>query len=401
MNLKAGFPYSLVRNGLPYDYSRLEKSVRTDVLILGGGISGSLMAWELVSRGVNCMVVDGRTIGLGSSCASTSLLQYEIDTPLHELEKKVGAGYAARSYHLCRQSIHELCEVAKMVKFTDFQYKPSLYYAAYKKDKPFLEKEYTHRKQHGFQVQLLEKDDLMDQFGIKAPNAILSKDGAQTNAYMFSHALLQACIKKGVQVYDRTTISDIQHGKTRISCTTEEGHVIRAMKIVYATGYEVMEVINKPIVKLASTYATVSEHMSIDRPFWKQDALIWNTADPYLYMRTTQDNRILVGGRDENFSNPAKRDKLIDKKARQLTEDFSALFPEIDFKPEFNWAGTFGSTKDGLPFIGKYKPFPNGYFALGFGGNGITFSQVAAKIIADDILGKVNNDADIFRFDRV
>jgi len=182
---------------------------------------------------------------------------------------------------------------------------------------------------------------------------------------------------------------------------TEDKFTIKAKRIVYATGYESVKYVSKSIVKLLSTFATVSEHMDDDSRVHKNDLMIWNTANPYLYMRTTHDGRILIGGRDENFYNPLKRDKMIKRKAVQLAEDFKTLFPAVDFKPEFSWAGTFGATKDGLPFIGNYKPIRNGYFALGFGGNGITFSQVAATIIADLIEGKNNSDARLFSFDRV
>ncbi|MND85941.1 Glycine oxidase [compost metagenome] len=72
----------------------------------------------------------------------------------------------------------------------------------------------------------------------------------------------------------------------------------------------------------------------------------------------------------------------------------------IDFKTEFSWTGTFSSTPDGLPFIGPYKKLANSYFALGFGGNGITFNVIAAEIIRDLILKRSNQDAHLFRFDR-
>jgi glycine/D-amino acid oxidase-like deaminating enzyme len=68
---------------------------------------------------------------------------------------------------------------------------------------------------------------------------------------------------------------------------------------------------------------------------------------------------------------------------------------------EFAWAGTFANTKDGLPYIGIHKKFPRVFFALGFGGNGITFSQVAANIVRDMIMGKKNPDQHIFTFDRI
>jgi len=76
------------------------------------------------------------------------------------------------------------------------------------------------------------------------------------------------------------------------------------------------------------------------------------------------------------------------------------IFPSIPFKTEFSWAGIFGSTKDGLPYIGAYRNLMNSFFALGFGGNGITFSQVAGEIIASLIRGKKNKNANIFSFER-
>ncbi|MES2848842.1 MAG: FAD-dependent oxidoreductase [Bacteroidota bacterium] len=401
MNLRAGYPFWLIKHGLPFAYPQLIANEKTTVVVMGGGISGALTAWQLINNGIDCIVVDARTIGLGSTCASTSLLQYEIDEPLSKLQHKVGLQHAARSYHLCRQSIDELSDIAGKIGFTDFEMKQSLYYAAFKKDISFIEKEFTIRKQHGFKVSLLNANDIKKQFGFDAPAAILSKHGAQTNAYMFTHHLLQSGIKKGLQVFDRTNIAHIQHNKNNVVLTTETGYTITAKKIVYATGYEVINYINKPIVKLLSTYATVSEQTETQRPFWNKDVLIWNTADPYLYMRTTKDGRILVGGRDEEFYSPAKRDKLIESKAKQLSGDFKKLFPQLPFKSEFNWTGTFGATKDGLPFIGAYKPLPNSYFALGFGGNGITFSQVAATIICNQVLGKKDKDAEIFSFDRI
>jgi glycine/D-amino acid oxidase-like deaminating enzyme len=401
MNLKAGYPFSLIKNGLVANYPKLEKDIRTDVVIMGGGISGALTAHHLMQKGIACVIVDARSIGLGSTCASTSLLQYEIDIPLYKLTALIGEKAALRSYWLCREAIDKLYMLADKIGFADIQKKKSLYYAAAKKDVVGLKKEFADRKKHGFKVQYLEENAVFEKSGIHAPAAILSADGAQTNAYMFTHSLYQYNIKKGLEVYDRTSIHTIKHSSKGVELLTENGYRIKARKLIYATGYEVVNYIDKPIVKLQSAYASVSEPLSQERPYWKNDMLLWNTADPYLYMRTTPDNRILIGGRDEDFYSPKKRDELIGVKTKKLTHDFKKVFPHINFIPEFSWTGTFGSTKDGLPFIGNYKKLMNSYFALGFGGNGITFSLIGAEIIADLITGKKNSDAAIFSFDRV
>lgn len=400
MNLKSGMPFWLIKDGLPFTFPKLDKNIETDVVIIGAGISGALVRYYLLNAGVECTMVDSRTIGLGSTSASTSLLQYEIDTPLHKLIDMVGKENAERAYQLCDYAIEELSKIAKKLKIEEFEKKKSLFYAAYKKDIPMLEKEFMARKEAGFDVKLLSEKEIESQFGFKAPLAILSNHGAQTNAYAFTHKLLQFKKGKDLNIYDRTPIVKIDTKKNGAVLETETGFKIKAKKIVYATGYEVVDFIDKKIVDLQSTYATISEQYN-EKKFWKDEVLIWNTADPYLYMRTTPDGRVLVGGRDENFHEPNKRNKLIEKKAKQLTKDIDKIFPHLKFKSEFSWTGTFGTTKDGLPFIGVYDKLPNSYFALGFGGNGITFSLIAAEIITDLIQGKPNKDAEIFSFDRV
>ncbi|MBA2561797.1 MAG: FAD-binding oxidoreductase [Chitinophagaceae bacterium] len=401
MDLKSGYPYWLIKDGLQYSYPKLENSFKTEVAIIGGGISGAFVAYYLINAGISCAVLDGRSIGLGSTCASTSLLLYEIDVSLSELQHKVSYKNAARSYQLCGESIQKLSEICKKIGFKEFQFKNCLYYAANKKDIAFLKDECEIRAANNFKVNYLDRDEIKAQYGFEAPGAILSDLAGQTNAYGLTHALHQHSIKKGCKVYERTFIKKIEHSTAGVKLKADKNIIITAKKLVYANGYEAVNYINKKIVDLHSTYATVNEHKNNGESFWKDDVLIWNTDKPYLYMRTTPDGRIIVGGRDEKFYDPQRRDKLIEQKSEELKKDFKKIFPGIEFNPEFNWAGTFGATKDGLPYIGTYKPLPNSYFALGFGGNGITFSLIAAEIISDLISGKKNADATIFGFDRI
>ena len=400
MDLLSGLPFQLVKNGLLYDYPKLMHDVKTDIAIIGGGISGALTAFHLIEAGIDCLVVDSRTIGLGSSCASTSLLQYEIDTPLHELIELVGYDHAVRSYKLCAESIYTLGDIAKKIGLKDFHFKNSLYYAASEKDVDALHQEFLARQKAGFDVAYLQQDEIQQKFGVDAPTAILSQMGAQTDAYLMTHLLHQYSIKKGAQVFDRTEVEKVDDKGNQVILYTKNGFNITANKVVYATGYEVSEMLDKDIVKLHSTFACISERFSEEQAYWDKNILIWNTANPYLYMRTTEDRRILIGGRDEKYNNATIRTQSISKKTEQLVQDFKSLLPHIDFIPEYSWAGTFGATKDGLPYIGEHKKYPNSYFSLGFGGNGITFSLIGAEIIRDLYLGKTVPDAQIFSFER-
>ena len=90
------------------------------------------------------------------------------------------------------------------------------------------------------------------------------------------------------------------------------------------------------------------------------------------------------------------QDKQTDRVARQFTE----MFPGIRFDVDWSWAGTFGETDDGLPYIGVAPEFPNGYVALGYGANGIVVGYLAAALLLDLFLGRGNSDAELFRIGR-
>jgi glycine/D-amino acid oxidase-like deaminating enzyme len=109
---------------------------------------------------------------------------------------------------------------------------------------------------------------------------------------------------------------------------------------------------------------------------------------------------VIVGGEDEPFVNGKRRDALISEKTRTLVKKFGKLFPDQPLEVAYAWAGTFGETKDGLAYIGVHPRFPHAWFALGYGGNGITFSLIAAELIRDGFLRRKNPDAMLFRFGR-
>lgn len=89
MNLTSSHPFWSVRNGLPANYPSLRRDVSCGAIVIGGGITGALVAVHLVEAGVETLLIDKRDIGTGSTSASTALLHYEIDVPLRELIQKL------------------------------------------------------------------------------------------------------------------------------------------------------------------------------------------------------------------------------------------------------------------------------------------------------------------------
>lgn len=400
MDLRSHSPYPLLRHGILNTYPSLSKNIKTDVAIIGAGISGALAAWYLHYAGFKVTVLDRRHVAMGSTSASTSLLQYEIDTPLRELMYKVGTENAIKSYQLCRDAIYKIQAICQKLNEPDlFQKKSSLQYASFKKDKKSLYSEYLQRAEAGIKVHWLESEDLREKYNIVKPGAILSSDGGELDVYKMTHAMLKRCVKGGMELFDHTEVTDIKHLQKGVELTTGAGNIIKARWLIIACGYESQQYISKKIQYLHSTYSIASEPYA-QKDFWYQNSLIWETATPYLYLRTTNDKRIIIGGKDTDFYNPKKRDELIPVKTKALEKEFKKLFPDIPFKTDFSWAGTFASTKDGLPYIGSISERPNTFFALGFGGNGITFSVIAAEIIKRKLTNKENKYDNIFSFTR-
>lgn len=400
MDLRSGLPYSLLRSGMVTSYPALQHDLQTDVAIMGGGISGALTAWYLSHAGCSVVLVDRRNIGMGSTVASTSLLQYEIDLSLRELIEKVGEKNAVRSYILCRDAIDILGSIVQRLQLKDvFRNKPSFQFASFQKHSKNLGKEFQLRKKIGFELEWLEEKDIFKKYHFRKPCGLLSKNGAEADAYRLTHSLLKDAILHGLRVYDHTEIVKMRYHMKGVDLLTADNRKISAGKLVIACGYESQRYIPKRIQDLDSTYVIISEPHP-EKEFWYKNSLIWETAKPYLYLRTTSDHRILVGGKDNPSSNPQLREKLLGSKAKALEVAFKKLFPSIPFRTDFKWAGSFASTKDGLPYIGSIRQRPHTYFALGLGGNGITFSVIAAKIIRDIITGKKNEDAAIFSFER-
>src|SRR5690606_11139062 len=123
-------------------------------------------------------------------------------------------------------------------------------------------------------------------------------------------------------------------------------------------------------------------------------------AKPYIYMRTSDDGRFLIGGEDDRFQNPQKRDRLISRKEENLVKTFYKHLPHTSFLPDFSWAGTFGETQDGLRSLGSRKAYKNRYFVLGCGGNGITVSIAGMEMCSHLLQGKKHPLSQWFRFGR-
>lgn len=419
MRLHSSTPFWLIKNGLPVSYSPLREDLICDVLILGGGVCGSIVAHNLIKAGVKDVVIlDKRDAGWGSTSASTALVMYEVDMHLSDLIKLRGESRAVRSYELCFDATSKIEKIVKNELTIDcsFKRKNTLYLANNQEEARSLEIECKTRNSHGFKVDYLDRPEIEKNFSFSRAAALFSpdKDDAEVDPYALTYALQAANISnqssstknRALRVFTNTSAEKISRIRDRINVTTDRGFRVRANYLVYATGYESIRFLPRKlrnIVKLKSTYALVTDPLPGLVGWGLDECLIWEAERPYFYLRTTNDRRLMIGGGDEDFSNPRKRDELLSQKARLLLSKSKKMFPNLDVEIAHCWAGTFGETKDSLPYIGSVAPVNSPsteFFALCYGANGINFALIASEIIRDLILGRKNNDAEVFGFQR-
>src|SRR5574338_554749 len=408
MALTSGAPFWPVRDGLLATYPALTSDIECDVLVLGAGVTGALCAWQLVEAGLDTVVVDAREIGWGSTSASTALLMYDLDTSLVELTQRIGRERAEGVYREARHAVEKLCAMHLALgpqRPLTVDRRPSLYLASRTTDAPRLARECEARRAAGLEVELWDRTEIARHFPFSRAAALWHHDAGEVDPLALTHALLADGVRQGLRVYDRTAVesreSRVKRRLSRIAARStldpRPSTDVRAHRLVYATGYETEQRLRQPAVHLHDTYAFASEPVK-DLGSWHERALIWETARPDIYLRTTDDNRVLVGGGDDRHTSPERRDRALAEKTETLLRRARRMFPDLGLVPAFAWAGTFAESDDGMPYIGCHPEYPDSIFAACYGGNGTVFAMLASEIVRDWCLGQKNEMAEWFGF---
>lgn len=385
------------------DHPALAEDTEGDIIVIGAGISGALCAYELGKRGYDVIVLEKRRIGRGSTSANTGLLQYNSDRSLTSCIGLSGEQKGIRFYTLCKQGTERLLSIARELEEDPQLYpRSSLYYASSKEDVNRLQVEYETLRRYGFRAVWWDHYKIKEKLGFDKPAAIVTHGDAEVNPYRFTHLLYKAATSKyKLRIYERTKVTQLKQVNGKVRVQTDTNCVASAKHVVVALGYETNHFKPNPYCTMNSTFSIMSQPIPQLQSLWPNRWLIWETKRPYLYMRTSIDNRMMIGGLDEENISVNRRNQLLQGKALQLTKELEALFPSsAPLQAIFKWAATFGITEDGYPFIGPHPRYPGCFFVEAFGGNGTVYSAIAAQIIGDIIEFGSHPDAELFSYTR-
>lgn len=369
-------------------YTQLKEDVDADVCIIGGGMSGALIGYQLAKDGMQVVILDKMQPGHGSSNGNTGIIQYNSDRSLADFIKIEGEQKAKDFYQLCHNSMLKLEEIVKELgEDVGYSKIESVYLTLKDEDYKMFQQELQALQAHNFPAQYVSENELKEEYDLVGKHGIVTQDDAMINPFKMIHALHHKNTEMGAKIYGNTYVAEVNKNRKDdfIEVISQENYKVSAKHVIFCTGYLEEYDALKNRDQLTSTYSMVTN--PIEGSLWDKNRMIWDAEDPYLYFRVTEDNRIIVGGLDEETSQLSNL-TTIHQKATELVEKMKQYVPQIEVTPHYCWQSIFGVSKDEIPFIGKDPKLENIYYALGFGGNGTCYSVAASDIISKQIKGE-------------
>jgi glycine/D-amino acid oxidase-like deaminating enzyme len=406
MHLRYGSPFWLdrpvSRGGRRHAPLRGELDV--DVAIVGGGFTGCLIALTFAEAGIRVAVLERSIVASGSSAASTALLMQEPDRPFSDLTDRYGISIARTVWRQSRQAVRDLT-----LRLRDLDcglHTPtSLHLTLDPQRARELARDLKARRRAGLGGRYLDARALRRHTGIDGAGANRTAGNAVVDPYRVTLALAREAARAGAQLFEHSEVTRITPSAEGVTLSTPRG-LIHAQRVIVATGFAT------PAFKrlrarftMSTTYviATAPVAARLRQQMGGGDLMFWDAERPYHYFRWTDDRRILFGGEDRPVPRGRRaRQSALVKASKALHDKLVEIYPAASALTVARaWEGIFATTPDGLPYIGAHRDYPRHLFALGYGGNGMTFGVMAARILLRHYLDRRRPEDAIYSFARL
>ena len=385
-------------------YPALTGTEHADLAVVGGGITGGLVAQAFAEAHVSVALLESGLVGAGSTAASSALLLQEPDLGLLELEHRYGRRQSRRVWQLSHDAVSQLVTLLRRLDIDcQLTHRDAVYYATNATGVERLRREYAARTKAGFKGQWLSPGQLRRITGIPGRGAVRTRGSVQFDPYRACLGVLRAAGAAGARIFERSAVTRIDSRRDGVRVRTRHG-VVDAKRVVIATGYATPYF--RPLAerfRMYRTYVLATEPLeaAARAELGLSDLMIWDTERPYHYARWSPDHRLLLGGADRRVRPGLRRDRQFKSAARELRAYFEGLLPALGAVDlDAGWEGLFAMTPDSLPYIGPHRRYPRHWFALGYGGNGMTFGILAARFLLERWQGVKSSDHDLFEFGR-
>lgn len=347
-------------------FGALEKSIDTDVLVIGGGISGILCAHALQKAGVDYVLVEADRICGGVTKNTTAKVTSQHGLIFHKMLRRFGKTRTALYLEANEKALDAYRELVRSID-CDFEERDAYVYSL--RDRAKIEREVAALRSVGYPAELKDKTDLP----FLVAGAVKFPRQAQFHPLKFLGA-----VARDLHIYEQTKVREM----IGTVAVTERG-TIRAKKVIVATHFPFL---NKHGAYFMKMYQHRSYVVALENAE-PVDGMYIDEAAGGLSFRTCGGLLLLGGGGHRTGKQGGNWGEL---------ELFAKkTYPNATVK--YRWATQDCITLDDVPYIGRYSPAtPDLYVATGFGKWGMTTAMVAAKLLADLIAGKPNRYAEVF-----
>jgi glycine/D-amino acid oxidase-like deaminating enzyme/nitrite reductase/ring-hydroxylating ferredoxin subunit len=375
----------------------LDGDARTDVCVVGGGIAGMVTAYLLVRAGRQVIVVDDGPLGGGETGRTTAHLSDALDDRYEVLERLHGAEGARLAAGSHRAAIDMLDRIAREEGIDcDFAWVDGYLFPVDDEGDAGVDRlrgELEAARRAGVAVDWVDDPPYAP---FRSRRGLRFERQARFHVLRFIDGVASAVEDGGGRIYTGTRVKAV-HGGSPVRVETESGAVIRASACVVATNSPITDyVVTHTKQAPYRTFAIAARVPQGSVP----DALYWEEADPYLYIRLQRGDGhdwVIVGGEDYKTGQKEDDEQRLDRLERWTRERFP-MVEEIGYR----WSGQVLEPSDGLAFIG---PNPDGaenvYIATGDSGHGMTHGTIAGMLLTDLILGRANPWAKLYDPKRV
>lgn len=386
------------------DYLRQRGEITTDVVIVGGGLTGCACALAFAAAGVKAVLVEAARIGGGATAASPGLLRQTPDASFHESAALHGVRTSRHVWQGFRRAALDFTAALRRAGVrADVIPQDLVVLSREPEGARWLRKDVSARRDAGLDASWLNARAVAAATRIAAAGGIRTK-GEALDPYRACLGLASAAASRGAQIHEQSRARRIRATRKSVVVTTEGG-VVTADGVVIATSAlpDDLRALRRHFAPVMS-YAAVTQPMPavVRRETGPRTAAVRDTHDPPRFVRWLKDDRVLVSGGDRPSLSGRSRDKLLVPQVNELMYELTTLYPAISgLQPEWGWDVDSYGSPDGLPVIGPHRNFPRHLFALGQGRHGAASAWLAARVLLRAYLQEPAKGDDLFGFARV
>ena len=387
------------------DYPRFRGEIDTDVVIIGGGLTGCASAWSFSDAGVKTIVLEADRIGAGSTAGSLGIIREDFDASFQDTAARHGLRAARTIWQGLRRASLDFAAAIRRLNLRCDLVQQDLLHVVRRDAEPVkrLRREYDARRAAGFDHSWLTAAALSREAAVDGGAAIRTR-GFTFDPFRACLGFAAAAADRGADVFERSPVRRIRAGRKLVQVATATG-TIRARAVVVTGGAALQDLrALRRHLSPRQSYAVVTESLPavVRRELGRRASALTDAGEPPHFLRWLKDDRVLFAGADHEPVPARAREKMLVQRAGQLMYELSTMYPAISgAMAQWTWDVAQDATIDGLPYIGLHRNFPRHLFALGHGRHGAAVAWLAARLLLREFHESPDKGDELFGFSRI